>query len=131
MSNVSAHINGVVTSDRARGALQGVGGAQNGTALLDNVLALPDGGQNGARAHVGQETGEKALGLEVLVVLTEKSLGGLGELDGNELEAALLEAGENGGNEATLDSVGLFKLAFQSFQSFQSIEEGGIYIYIP
>lgn len=111
VSNVSADINGVVTSDGTRGALQGVGGAEDGTALLDNVLTLPDGSEDGARAHVGEETGEETLGLEVLVVLTEESLGGLGELDGNKLEAALLEAGEDGGNEAALDSVRLVEVS--------------------
>lgn len=107
VGNVATNVNGVVTTDGTGGGLQGVGGTKNGTALLDNVLALPNGGKNGARAHVGKETGEETLGLEVLVVLAEEGLGGLGKLDGDKLEAALLKAGEDGGNEATLDTVGL------------------------
>ena len=35
-------------------------------------------------------------------MLLEVLLAGLGELDGNELEAAVLEAGDDGANEATL-----------------------------
>ncbi len=107
MGNVAADINGKVTTDGSRGGLERVGGTKNGTALLDDILALPNGGQDGTRGHVLEEAGEEGLGLEVLVVLTEESLLGLGELDGNKLEATLLETAEDGGNEATLDTIGL------------------------
>lgn len=43
-------------------------------------------------------------------MLLEVLLAGGGELDGNELEAAVLEAGDDGANQATLDmSVVVFK----------------------
>jgi hypothetical protein len=40
-------------------------------------------------------------------VLLEVSLAGSGELDGNELEATVLEARQDGANQATLDAIGL------------------------
>ena len=50
----------------------------------------------------GDQTGEEGLAVEILVVLLEVLLAGLGELDGSELEAAVLEALDDGTNEATL-----------------------------
>lgn len=107
MGNVAANVNGVVAADGAGGGLERVGGAENGAALLDHVLALPDGGEDGARGHVLEETGKEGLLLEVLVVLAEERLRGLGQLDGDKLEAALLKAANDGGDEAALDTVGL------------------------
>ena len=52
--------------------------------------------------HTGNQTGEEGLASEVLVVLLEVLLAGLDELDGSELEAAALEALDDGTNEATL-----------------------------
>lgn len=39
-------------------------------------------------------------------MLLEVLLGGLGELEGNKLEATLLEAGDDGADETALDAVG-------------------------
>jgi hypothetical protein len=107
VSNVATNINGVITTDGTRGRLKRVGGTKNGTTLLDNILTLPNGGKNGARSHVREQTGEEGLLLEIRVVLTEELLRGLGKLDGNKLEATRLESGDDGGNEATLDTIGL------------------------
>jgi hypothetical protein len=93
---------GVVTTDSTGGGGQGVGGTEDGTAGLDDVLTLPDHGADGAAQHVGDETLEEGLGGEVLVVLLEVLLAGGGELHGNELEAAVLEARDDGADESTL-----------------------------
>lgn len=51
---------------------------------------------------VGDESLEETLAGKVGVVLLEVLLGGSDELDGGELEAAVLEAGDDGTDEATL-----------------------------
>ncbi len=107
VGNVATNVNGVVTTDGTGGRLEGVGGTKNGTTLLDNILTLPNGGKNGTRSHVREQTREEGLLLEVEVVLTEELLGGVSKLDGNKLEATGLESGDDGGNEATLDTIGL------------------------
>lgn len=50
----------------------------------------------------GDETLEEGLGGEISVVLLEVLLAGGGELHGNELEATVLEARDDGANESTL-----------------------------
>jgi hypothetical protein len=94
--------NGEVTTDGARGGGKRVGGTEDDTAGLDGVTALPDHGADGARGHVGNETGEERLAGEVGVVGLEVLLGGGDELDGSKLEAALLEALDDGADQAAL-----------------------------
>lgn len=96
--------NGEVTTDGARGGGKGVGGAEEDTAGLDGVTALPDHGADGARGHVGNETVEEGLALEVGVVGLEVLLGGGDELDGGKLETALLEALDDGADQAALET---------------------------
>ena len=55
------------------------------------------------RKLTGDEALEEALAGEVGVVLLEVLLAGGGELHGNELEATVLEARDDGTNEATLE----------------------------
>lgn len=52
--------------------------------------------------RTGDQTGEEGLAGKVGVVLLKVLLSGSAELDGSELEAAVLEAGDDGTNEATL-----------------------------
>jgi hypothetical protein len=94
--------NGEVTTDGARGGGKRVGGTEDDTAGLDGVTALPDHGADGARGHVGNETGEERLAGEVGVVGLEVLLGGGDQLDGRELEAAVLEALDDGADQAAL-----------------------------
>ena len=94
--------NGEVTTDGARGGGKGVGGTKEDTAGLDGVTALPDHGADGTGGHVGNETGEEGLAGEVGVVGLEVLLGGGDKLDGGKLEAALLEALDDGADQAAL-----------------------------
>ena len=94
--------NGEVTTDGAGLGSKGVGGTEDDTAGLDGVTALPDHGADGAGGHVGNETGEERLAGEVGVVGLEVLLGGGDELDGGKLEAALLEALDDGADQAAL-----------------------------
>lgn len=108
MADISANINGVVTTDGAWSRLKRVGGTEDGTTLLDNVLTLPDSSDDRTRGHVLQETWEERLGLKVSVVLTQKLLRWSGHLHGDQLEATLLETVQDWANETSLDSVRLF-----------------------
>ena len=105
MADVAADVDGEVATEGTRGRGERVGGTEDGAAGLDGVLALPDHGADGAAAHVGDQSGEEGLLGQVGVVLLEVLLAGSGELDGRELEAAVLEAGDDGTNEATLMSM--------------------------
>jgi hypothetical protein len=100
--NRTTTYNSVVTTDGARLRGKGVGGTEDDTAGLDGVTALPDHGADGAGGHVGDETGEERLAGEVGVVGLEVLLGGGDELDGGKLEAALLEALDDGADQAAL-----------------------------
>lgn len=91
-----------VTTDGARRRRQWVSRAEQLTADLDDLTALPDHGADGAGAHVGDQTLEEGLVRQVGVVLLEVLLGGSDELDGDELVAALLEAGDDCADEAAL-----------------------------
>lgn len=54
VADVASNINGKVTTDGAGGRGEGVGGAEEGSALLDDVLSLPDHGNDGAGGHVAE-----------------------------------------------------------------------------
>ena len=54
VADVAADVDGVVTTDGTGSGGQGVGGTQDGTASLDDVLALPNHGADGAAQHVWQ-----------------------------------------------------------------------------
>jgi len=107
VADVAANVDGEVTADGAWGAVLWVGGAKDDTAGLDGVTTLPDHGADWARGHVGDETGEERLGAQILVVLLEVLLGGGDELETNELEATVLEAGDDCANQAALNAIWL------------------------
>lgn len=94
--------NGEVTTDGAGLGSERVGGAEEGAAGLDGVTALPDHGADGAGGHVGDEAREEGLAGQVGVVGLEVLLGGGDQLDGGKLEATLLEALDDGADEAAL-----------------------------
>ena len=102
MSSQEKTYNGEVTTDGAGLGRKRVGGTEDDTAGLDGVAALPDHGADGAGGHVGDETGEEGLAGEVGVVGLEVILGGGDQLDGRELEAAVLEALDDGADQAAL-----------------------------
>jgi hypothetical protein len=107
VADVAANRQAVVAADGARGRGKGVGGTEDGAASLDSIKTLPDHGADGARVHVVDEASEEGLGAEISIVLLEVLLAGADELEGNKLEAAVLEAGDDGANESTLDTIGL------------------------
>lgn len=76
------------------------GGISKGRIALGARRAASGG--FGGRKLTGDETLEEGLASEVSVVLLEVLLAGGGQLHGNELEATVLEARDDGANESTL-----------------------------
>ena len=107
VANVSADIDAVVTSDGAGLGVERLGGTEHLSAGEDDVGTLPDHAADGAGGGVLDETVEEALGGKISVVLLELLSAGLGKLHGDELEALGLEAGDDGTDEASLDTIGL------------------------
>jgi len=107
VAHVAADIDGVVEANGSWGRGTGVGGTEDSTASLDDVAAFPDHGDDRSRRHVANETGEEWLCLQIFIMLLEMLLGGGDDFDSGELEALLLEAGDDVSNEATLDAIWL------------------------
>jgi len=107
VADVSADVDAEVATDGSGARVGGLGGAEHLSAGGDNVVAVPDHGANGARAHVLDESGEEALLGKIGVVLLHVPFSGGAELHGNQLEALLLEALNDFSNETTLDTIGL------------------------
>ena len=77
--------------------------AQTGPEPMSNMVSVgvvADEAIDGA--HTGNQTGEEGLAGQVGIVLLQVLLGGSHKLDGGELEAAVLEAGDDGADQAAL-----------------------------
>ncbi|KAH3660255.1 hypothetical protein OGAPHI_007460 [Ogataea philodendri] len=107
VNDVSAHVQGEVTSDGTWSRLQWVGGTKQNSSLLDDILTFPNGGQDWAREHVRQQGWEEWLGLQVRVVFSQQRLVGQSQLDTNKLESLVLESSEDLWEDTSLDSVWL------------------------
>lgn len=118
MSNVATYVDAVISSDGSRSGgervcstcidlkpnpgqplekdgdkdRQGRRLTQHGTALLYDILALEDDGNNRSGSHVFDETWEERLGGEIGIVLLEVLLGSVNHLEGDNLVASLLES---------------------------------------
>jgi hypothetical protein len=107
VADVSTDVDAEVTSDSARGGLAGLGGAEELAALNRGVITLPDHSEDRGRLHELNQATEERLFLEVSIVSLEVSLRRLDELHGDEFETLLLESGDDGTAEVSLDTVGL------------------------
>jgi len=107
MAYVTPNINCEITSDGARCAGKRVCCAEEDAASLDGVTALPNHGADGTTQHVLDQAGEEWLLLEVGVVSLEVLLAWGDKFNGDELEAAGLETGDDGANEAAHDAIRL------------------------
>jgi len=107
VADVTADIDAVVTTDGAGLGVEGLGSTEHLAAGEDGVVTLPDHSADGAGGHVLDETREESLAGEVSVMLLHVGLSWGAELHGDELEALLLEALEDGANESSLDTVRL------------------------
>ena len=104
MDDVASDLNAEVTADGAGQRVGGVGGAEHLATGLDHIQTLPHHGHHGAGVHVVHESGEEGAGGQISVVLLQQLLGGPGELQGDQLEALLLEALDDLADEPALDA---------------------------
>ena len=88
-----ADCSGFVAPSIALCASNGPGLRRYAPTLLDDVLALPNHGDNRSASHVLDQSREERLGRQVGVVLLEVLDRGVNELKRNELVTTLLEAG--------------------------------------
>jgi len=107
VANVSSDGEGKVTTDGARSGGEGVGGTENVTTSLDSVEAFPDHTNDGAGVHVLDQPREEGLASEISVVLLKVLRGSMNELEGDELEATLLESADDSADKGALDTVRL------------------------
>lgn len=95
MADIATNINTIVTTDSSGSASQGIGFTEHLAASLDDILALPDHGENGSTGHKVNETGEEGLSAQVSIVLVEELARGSHHLGSQELETALLKTTHN------------------------------------
>lgn len=76
--------------------------AATGPEPMSGAMSAGVGLWDSCAARTGNEGREEGLVAQVGIVLLEVLLGGSDKLDGSELEAAVLEAGDDVANEATL-----------------------------
>jgi len=107
VDDVSADINGEVSSDGTWLGVIGSGGAEHLSAGGDDIVAFPNHCDDGAGGGVGNEASEEALGGEISVVLLEHLFAGGGQFHTNKLESLSLESANDLTNEASLDAIGL------------------------
>lgn len=107
MADVSSDLEGVVSSDGAWSGVLWLGLSEKDSSSLDGVGSLPDHLADWTHLHVGEETWEEWLALEVSVVGLELLVSWLGELETDELESLLLESADDFSDESSLDSVWL------------------------
>lgn len=107
MDDVPAGNNAVIATNGADISIQGVGGTDELAALLDDVKALKSNSNHRAAGDVLNQGGEEGLGSEIRVVSLSQLLGDVQELEAAEGESLGQEAAKDGGDQATLDAIGL------------------------
>jgi len=107
VNDVTAQVDAVITTDRAREGLLRVRLAHHHTSSLGGVLALPNHGNDGPRRDEIDEFVVKGLVFQVDVMLLDMLPGSLHELHGDELETSLFESLDDVADESALDAVRL------------------------
>lgn len=107
MDDVASHFDAVCATNASRVSSQGVGGADNLAALLDNVLTFKSNGNNGAAQDVLDESRKEGLRGEISIVLFSKLLADVHKLETAENVALADESVENGGDQIALDAIRL------------------------
>jgi len=107
VNDVTAQVDAVITTDRAREGLLRVRLAHHHTSSLGGVLALPNHGNDRPRRDEIDEFVVKGLVFQVDVMLLDMLPGSLHELHGDELEASLFESLDDVADESALDAIRL------------------------
>ena len=80
VDDVSADIDGVVTSDGAGSRVEGSSFTEHLSASGNSLSSFPNHSDDGTGGHVRDQTREEGLGSQILVVFFKSFLGGLGLL---------------------------------------------------
>ena len=107
VDHVVTHVATEVTADGAGGRLQGLSGAHHLAGNGNDVVSLPDHGDDGRGVHEAGEAGVEGLALVLSVVLLQKLHRRNHHLQTDELKALLLEAGDDLTDMSALDTIGL------------------------
>src|SRR5450759_4058730 len=107
MDEVLTHLDRQVAADGAGRRISRFGGADHGSDHADGVWTLQCHGHERARRDEGDETIEERLALVDRVVSLRQVPIDLDELEPHDLEAALLEAGDDLAGQLALDAVRL------------------------
>ena len=103
VDDVAGDRDAIVTADGARGAGERVGLADHQAAGGDGASALEHDGDHGARGEEVDELAKEGARAVLSVVSLSELLRGSEELEGDDLEAAALEAREQLADETALD----------------------------
>jgi len=105
VDDVATDFDAEVAANRTRLGRRRVGGADDLATRLDDILALPNHGDDRTGAHVGHETAEEGLGAQIRVVLLGVFLAHVHHLHRAKGEALASEAGDDFRDESALDAV--------------------------
>ena len=107
MDHVVAHVATEVTTNGAGSRLQGLRGTHHLAGNGNDVVTLPDHGNHSRGVHETGEAGVEGLALVLSIVLLQKLHRRNHHLQTDELEALLLEAGDDLTDMSALDTIGL------------------------
>uniref|UniRef100_A0A7C9DLT9 Uncharacterized protein n=1 Tax=Opuntia streptacantha TaxID=393608 RepID=A0A7C9DLT9_OPUST len=107
MNDISADVNGKVTTDGTRLRSQGVGSSNDLPAGGNYTLTLPDHGNNGARNDVLYQTIEEGLRRQVSIVLLGKGAVHIHELQSFQRKTLLLKSADDITDQSSLDTIRL------------------------
>ena len=107
VDDVASNLDAVHATDAAGVRVLGVGGTNDLSSLLDDILTLEGNSDNGAADDVVNQRGEERLGREIRIVTLSEILGDIHELEATESVALCQEAVEDGGNQVALDAIRL------------------------
>jgi hypothetical protein len=107
VDNVSAHIDGKISSDGTGFRVQRIGSTNHLAASLNDTLAFENNEDGGAGGDEANKLVIERLALVLTVVLLSEVLGGDNKLHSDELETSLFPAGEDFTNKVALNAVRL------------------------
>lgn len=105
MTDIPSHNETIVSPNRPRSTLEGVGSTKHFPSRTDSLLSLPDHATDWSGQHVLTESREEGLFDQILVVLVENLGSGHAEFHGGQLVALGLEALNNLTDQAPLDAI--------------------------
>jgi len=107
VADVTTSDNSVISSDGSRVWCQRIGGSEQESSGGNNSSSFPDHADDGTWQHVVNEGREEGSCTKVGIVLFKVFFGWGGQFKSSKVVSFLLESGDDGSNESSLDTVGL------------------------